>query len=167
MSGAFNPARRQLLRGDVGGRQLPLRAPWSLPEAAFVAACSRCERCIAACPQGILVVGSGGFPEVDFQRGECTFCGDCARACPDAAFRPTTESPWQLQLRIADSCVARRQVVCRSCGESCEREAIRFPPRLNRSAEPLLDPTACNGCGACVAVCPTQAISLVPDPQEA
>jgi len=44
--------------------------------------CTRCGACAAACPETIITAGDGGFPAVDFHRGECTFCGACADACP-------------------------------------------------------------------------------------
>ena len=78
-------SRASLLRGRLRGGPPPLRPPWALAEPAFLEACTRCDACRAACPEGILVRGSGGFPLVDFQRGECTFCGRCAAACEDGA----------------------------------------------------------------------------------
>lgn len=43
--------------------------------------------CVRARPTRIVVVVRG-YPEVDFKRGECTFCGACAAACKDGAL------PW-------------------------------------------------------------------------
>ncbi|MBD4688740.1 4Fe-4S dicluster domain-containing protein, partial [Xanthomonas citri pv. citri] len=49
----------------------------------------------------------------------------------------------------------------RSCGDGCESRAIRFRPALGGIATLQLDLTACNGCGACLSVCPTSAISIL------
>ncbi|HMN74374.1 MAG TPA: 4Fe-4S dicluster domain-containing protein [Rhodoblastus sp.] len=62
--------------------------------------------------------------------------------------------------RIGPACVEPRGVACRRCGEACDIGAIRF--RLQRGgAQPLLDISACTGCGDCLAVCPTSAIAFV------
>ena len=62
-------SRRQFLRGDFSGRDMPLRPPWALREREFAQRCTRCDACNDACPTGIIVRGQGGFPEVDFSRG--------------------------------------------------------------------------------------------------
>jgi ferredoxin-type protein NapF len=61
---------------------------------------------------------------------------------------------------IDKTCLAARGVVCQACGDLCAARALRFPPRLGGIAIPVLDVSACTGCGACVAPCPAQAISL-------
>jgi ferredoxin-type protein NapF len=167
MSVAFNPARRQLFRGDVAARNLPLRPPWSHSERLFVDGCTRCDDCLRACPEQIIRRDAAGFPELDFAAGECTFCGDCANACQAALFQSTDNPPWSLKARVNEQCVTPRQVMCRSCAEQCEPLAIRFIPRVGRVAEPEIDLAACTGCGACVAVCPTRAVSLFHSDQEA
>jgi len=153
-------SRRQFLRGRFSPRQAPLRPPWALAEDAFLAACTRCGDCIRACPQGILVE-DGGYPRVEFGKGECTFCGDCVAACqPRALQRQDQQPPWRLLPVIAETCLARKGVVCRSCGDVCAAVAIRFRPQLGGSALPEVDPSRCTGCGGCVAPCPARAIEL-------
>lgn len=156
----FHPTRRGLLRGDPYGHGVAIRAPWSQAEPLFIDACLRLHHCIDACPEKILIRGDGGYPRIDFQLGECTFCGACARACPSPAFRAMDEIPWALRARVGDACLTRQNVVCRSCGDHCEVEAIRFTPRLGAVAEPFVDAAICNGCGACVASCPTRALTV-------
>lgn len=157
MSGVVS--RRQFLRGEFRQPRLALRPPWSLPANDFVERCTRCGDCLQACPPGILRAGDGGYPEVHFERGECTFCGNCVTACrPGALLRAA--APWHLAPAIAVSCLAQRGIVCQVCADQCEARAIRFPPRLDAVAVPVPDPSACTGCGACVAPCPARAISL-------
>ena len=134
--------------------------PWALPEGEFLSRCTRCNACIDACPEHIVVRGSGGFPEVDFTRGGCTFCGRCADACAPRALDRAAGEPWALKATIAASCLARNRVVCRSCAERCEARAIRFVPALGGAADPVVDLERCTGCGACVAVCPVSAIDV-------
>jgi ferredoxin-type protein NapF len=108
-----------------------------------------------------LVRGDGGFPEIDFSRGECSFCGECERVCAaDALTRSAGAEPWQLRATIGDTCIAARGVECRVCGESCGAAAIRFPARAGGVRLPDLDSERCTGCGACVAPCPVSAIAV-------
>ncbi|MDX1607079.1 MAG: ferredoxin-type protein NapF [Candidatus Competibacterales bacterium] len=153
-------ARRAWLRGQRPP-PAPLRPPWALSEAAFTAACSRCQACVEACPEGILLRGDAGFPTVDFRRGECTFCGCCVQACPEPAFGPVDARAWRQTPQFGEACLAQHGVVCHSCRETCEAGAIRLRFAAGRVPQPELDADACTGCGACVAVCPVDAVSIV------
>ena len=155
-------SRRQFLWGDFKSRQAPQRQPWALAEALFINACSRCGDCVPVCPTRIIVIVRG-FPEVDFKRGECTFCGACAAACKDKALLDSETQiwPWAIKAQVASSCLPNRGVECRVCGDHCAVAAIRFSPRLGGPPTAEVDSAACNGCGACVAPCPAAAISVV------
>jgi len=151
-------------RGFLRGRPRPkaeIRPPWALGEAQFIDRCTRCNECLPACPQRILLAGDGGYPTVDFSRAECTFCGECVKACrPQALTRQDGQVPWNLKGLISDLCLARQGVECRICGDFCDVRAIRFTPRLGGSPLPEIDAEKCTGCGACVAPCPTRAINI-------
>ena len=155
-------SRRQLLRGDVTGREAAIRPPWSIPEPRFSEVCDCSGRCVSACPEGILALGRGRLPFVDFGHGECTFCGECLRACPTGALTSDGPgaAPWRIEARISDACLARSGVVCRTCADQCDEDAIRFLPRLRSAAIPVIDDETCSGCGACYAPCPVGAVSL-------
>ena len=151
-------------RGFLRGRPRPraeMRPPWALPESAFIDRCTRCGDCVTACPQRILVPGDGGFPMVDFSQRECSFCGECAAACqPLALVRGEDLPAWPCKALVSDVCLARRGTECRVCGDFCAVRAIRFAPRQGGTAIPSIDKDACTGCGACVAPCPTKAITI-------
>jgi ferredoxin-type protein NapF len=159
-------SRFQLLRGHLDGAGAPLRPPHARPEAEFVESCQRTGACGRACPEKILVRGRGGFPEVDFRRGECTFCMDCVRACRSGALRADaliaqdTPAPWTVVATITGRCLSLRGVTCRSCGDVCEPRALRFRLAVGGRAEPEIDLAACTGCGACVAPCPVDAVRM-------
>jgi len=159
-SGTAVSSRRDFLRTRWRQTAAPLRPPWALPEHEFIERCTRCSDCRSACPERIIVKGDGGFPEIDFRSGACTFCADCVAACPADAFCDPVASPWPYKARIADSCVSLHGVVCRSCGENCEFEAIRFQLCNGSISEASIDASQCNGCGACVARCPVGAIEV-------
>lgn len=155
--------RRAFLQGRVPPKAAsPLRPPWAIAETAFLAQCSRCADCIAACPTGLLVKGAGNFPEANFGTAYCDFCGACRKACQSGALdRNSRSRPWHLQVRIGNACLAQHGSECRSCGEHCEVGALRFTPRRGGPALPQLDSTRCNGCGACIAACPSQAMAMI------
>jgi ferredoxin-type protein NapF len=166
---AVNLQRRLFLRGDVAAKRPPQRPPWAVAEASFTVRCSRCDSCLQACPEQLIVRGSGGFPEVDFRRGGCSFCGDCLRSCSDGALQPAAPTPqaaWAQRVEFLPGCLAQRGVVCRSCGDVCATRAIGFRLQLGGRAVPQLSAEACTGCGSCIAVCPVQAVTLQTIPAE-
>lgn len=159
MRDGIDPARRGLLRGHVRPGPAPLRPPWALRNG-FTDACTRCGACIEACPEGLIVQGDGGYPEIDFKLGECTFCGACADACPEGAFDRAGE-PWDLVASVVGrACLSERGIVCRSCRDACPASAIAFTLRPGGSASPGIDRDACTGCGACLSACPADAVSM-------
>ncbi len=157
-------SRRQFLRADFRAERMALRPPWALPEADFVAACTRCGACVRACPPAILRQAVNGFPEVDFARGACTFCGQCQAACTVGALAPAAAraAPWALKAQIAPVCFAQHGVLCSVCREQCEAGAIGWQRTPGRAPLPRVDPGTCTGCGACYAPCPARAIRLIP-----
>lgn len=62
---------------------------------------------------------------------------------------------------IGRRCLAKNQVLCRTCEDSCEPRAIAFKPKLNSLPEPFVDSDLCDGCGECFRLCPASAIQMV------
>ena len=157
-------SRMQFLRGDIAGHTVPLRPPWALAESLFTERCTRCGDCLEACPTGILHKGRGGFPQVEFSRGECLFCSDCTDACtPAALYKTPGRAPWALKVSLdTDTCIAYQGVECRACADPCEPRAIRMRPSVGGVSLPDIDLSTCTGCGACYAPCPVQALRIQP-----
>lgn len=175
-----NLPRRQFLRGGfltalqsecvkTQGFQ-GIRPPWAKLEVDFVAGCTRCGDCIFVCETQILVKGDGGFPEVKFALGECTFCQKCVEVCKQPIFRPhfsqtnsgeQAEQPWSHKIEIQSRCLAFHAVECRTCEDNCESRAIRFKREIGGIAKPQVDLESCNGCGACIGVCPVSAVKIL------
>jgi ferredoxin-type protein NapF len=153
-------SRRNLLRGRWQQGEPAVRPPWIISESVFINGCTRCNACIDACETGVMVSGAGGYPELDFSRAECSFCGRCAQVCQAALFDKEQPVPWRYKADIGASCLTNRNVECRVCLESCEISAIKFKLKAGRVAQPLLNTEVCNGCGACVSSCPVKAISV-------
>ncbi len=159
--------RSQFLRGTLWGRRSPLRPPWSGAEASFIDFCRRGGACIDACPEGILIAGRGRLPEVDFARGECTFCAKCVQACPTGALSLANAAdseaglrPWTVVAEMTEACLSMKGVSCRVCAEHCDADAIRFALAVGGGARPTVETALCTGCGACVAPCPVNAIEI-------
>lgn len=158
-------SRTQFLHGDLKGRNRPSRPPWAVDEAAFLEHCTRCRACLDACPQHVIVPGSGGFPEVDLRIAECTFCAQCVSGCEPQVLSRSRHleglPPWDLTAEIDRSCLNHQGVFCRVCADRCIARAIRFLPVRGGAFVPRIDRDHCNGCGACVAACPVHALRAV------
>jgi len=139
------------------------RMPWlKTTQQPFTELCTRCGDCIKACPQSIIRKGDGGFPQIDFLKGECTFCQQCALACREPLFEKKLNAlPWVALAQIHNTCLTHQSVVCQSCQDVCDTHAIRFQSRLGAVAQPQIVDHNCTGCGACVSSCPTRAISVL------
>lgn len=157
-------SRRQFLQDRFRGKHVSIYPPWSLPEDDFHIACTTCGDCINHCPEQILVTGSDNYPEVDFGLGECTFCGDCVEHCPTNALLRyvdnTARDPWNVKAVISNSCLASKRTTCLTCVEICQQEALTFDFGSTGTSRPKLNVDFCNGCGACYAPCPANAISM-------
>jgi ferredoxin-type protein NapF len=156
---AHNSNRRAFLMGRSARDTFEVRLPW-LATDRFEDDCTRCGECLSACPEKIIVPSAGGFPSIDFSRGECTFCGACADSCRSNLFDRSRPQPWKFKALISDSCLAKRRVMCRSCDDACAHGAIAFAPVSGRPPSPEINPQRCTGCGACVSVCPENAIAI-------
>ncbi len=140
----------------------PVRPPWTrAPDPAFRDICTDCGDCIAACPEGVLVRGKSGYPEVDFSKGACTFCGDCADACRENVFGGREWAPWFLTPFFGMECLALKGDSCRICRDCCSYDAIQFRSEPGELLGPEVLGKDCSGCGACVYVCPVEAVRMV------
>ncbi|MCI5097953.1 MAG: ferredoxin-type protein NapF [Rhodobacteraceae bacterium] len=131
----------------------------------------------------------GAIAEFQFSEN-CTGCGDCVRACPEAiivqerAGLPvldlnaggctfcgecitacetgalTEGASWTWKADATQACLSRNAVQCRTCQDHCDERAIRFQLLPGGRAEPKFDADLCTGCGACSAPCPVGAIKL-------
>lgn len=156
--------RRAFLRGRSPiFNKLAIRPPWAHSSEEFIERCVRCDDCIQACPENIIVKGDAGFPEINFSKGECTFCGECVTSCKEGAFfseQRTKSNAWTLQIEISPSCLSINKVTCRSCGDECEAGAIRFQLEVGGIARPIVQADKCTACGACMYICPNQSIDI-------
>ena len=152
---------------------LPQRPPWALTESLFTDECTRCHECISVCEEQIIIIGDGGFPEINFHLGECTFCEACVDTCSQhsandkpALMKQEGHNAFYFNITIDDACLAKQKVHCQSCKDVCDAGAISMPWPKNVTTGAIQTPEItiedCTSCGACISTCPSQSISINP-----
>jgi len=139
-----------------------LRPPGALMEPAFLAACTRCGECAAACPPRIIALSRDprigvDTPVVDPGLGPCDHCRRCIEACPDGALLPEGD-PRMGTAVLEESCLSIESPVCTKCHEACPHagRAVLFAPGGGLE----IRPEECTGCGFCLRACPTDPPSI-------
>ena len=152
----------------LSSSQFSIQPPWSFNKEIFRSLCDGCGHCISACENNILILNKKGYPQVDFSLGSCSFCGACATSCPRKAFIwDPSRPPWDLHVEINSRCLTKNNVICNTCVEQCDKEAIVIPTIMAKDKSPRVLRDSCNGCGACLKACPVQAIEIYyPEHQE-
>jgi ferredoxin-type protein NapG len=136
--------------------RLTLRPPGALAEEAFLARCTKCGLCAAACPYAAVRMaapGEGrpvGTPYLAMRQNPCRMCRDvpCTDACPTGALDVASVSePGQRTARLLnvnkariglavidrETCVAYWGIQCDACYRACPviDKAITVEPVLN------------------------------------
>jgi ferredoxin-type protein NapG len=145
-----------------------LRPPCAVDEASFLSGCTRCNKCIEACPHDAIGLApdrfrsAAGTPYIEPLAQPCWMCPDtpCVSACEPGVLLP------QLPLKMADAviqepdCLAHQDTFCTVCLEHCPVEgALTFEYNV-----PIIHQETCTGCGVCQHVCPApvNAILILP-----
>lgn len=76
-------------------------------------ACSLCNECIAACPQGA-ITRKNNFLQIDHDK--CTSCGICVAECPEGIIKEYND-----QVTICDTCNGQPE-----CVAWCPRNALTY-----------------------------------------
>jgi len=170
-----------------------LRPPGAQDELAFLTACTRCDLCMLACPQGSILTASPsavlamGTPYISPRAMPCFLCEDlpCITACRDGALAwplrtikgEAVEGPRAVHMGVAvvdpGRCVTfpreeEPALACQTCFDRCPypEEAIRMvlPPE-GEVPRPEVVAEACTGCGLCVFGCATSVTSIQIEPR--
>ncbi|MFT4606766.1 MAG: ferredoxin-type protein NapG [Gammaproteobacteria bacterium] len=148
-----------------------IRPPYALDEADFLLACSRCNRCVEACPHQVIFklperLGAqiAFTPALDLLKKGCHQCEDwpCVNACQDKALvlpEPDSsaeqdeipqELPKMARAEInSKTCLPYNGHECDACADSCPVPgALTWDMTL-----PIINLLVCTGCGMCREVC--------------
>lgn len=136
-----------------------IRPPYSDENSDF-SQCKECEgSCVLSCEERILFRDIDGSPYVSFNGKGCTFCKKCAESCELDVLSLEKPAKINANLKIEiNKCLAWNGTMCFSCKEPCLDNAIRFEGIF----KPQILSDLCTGCGFCIPVCPTGAISIKP-----
>lgn len=134
-----------------------VRPPYHNKEKPFETNCINCEgQCAKACEENIIVIQDDKTPKIVFGNSGCTYCDECALACPEGVLKVENMTNILATIFIDTSlCLAWNNTMCFSCKDPCLDDAIIFQgiykPSINED---------CTSCGFCIAKCPTNAISI-------
>ncbi len=145
-----------------------LRPPHAVDEPSFLSGCTRCNKCIEACPHDAIGIAperfrsAAGTPYIEPLAAPCWMCPDtpCVPVCEPGVLS------FALPRKMADAliqehdCLAHQDTFCTICLEHCPVEgAITFENNV-----PIIHQETCTGCGVCQHVCPApvNAIMILP-----
>lgn len=149
---------------DKVTKRVPLlRPPGAVTERMFLQLCTRCDKCVHACPKdaikkapkefGMLVLGT---PYIDPLKKPCVMCDDlpCISACPETALMPVA-SPAEVKMGYAildqAKCMAYGDSFCQQCVLDCP-----IPGAITQVKDrPVIHKDICTGCGVCLKSCNT------------
>ena len=121
--------------------------------------CIECENkdCVNSCPENIIEI-ENDIPVIKFGINGCTFCDECATACPDEVLDIKFKKEKLNAEFIINpkNCLAWNQTMCFSCQDICKENAIIYKGMFH----PVIELEKCTACGFCISVCPTYAIDV-------
>lgn len=157
----FDPHKREafasLFTKKTAKTSKAIRPPYAKEAEHFLSLCSTCHDapCVSVCEEQIIVLENDKTPSLLFTQSGCTFCKECARACPLGVLSLEGEAFIHAHFRIdTQGCIAWNGVVCRCCLDVCETKAITFFGMFR----PTIARESCTGCGLCYGVCPSNAV---------
>ncbi|KLD99822.1 ferredoxin-type protein NapF [Aliarcobacter butzleri] len=155
--------RRELLSSlfaykEKENKEKIIRPPYFKDEEVFFSNCTSCEGlCSKVCEENIIIIQEDSTPKLDFSISGCTYCDECAKACPNDVLNIENKKHIDAKIEIdVISCLSWHQTMCFSCKDPCFYDAIdflaMFRPTINQN---------CTACGLCIKSCPTDAIKII------
>ena len=150
---------------------LPLhRPPGAVDELTFLMKCTKCDKCIGACPHNSLkradvkYGAAFGTPVIEPSETPCYLCEDfpCIDSCPEEALLPGTVINMGTAHLIPNKCFAYQGQVCDYCYMNCplKNDAI-----VMENGRPRINEVSCNGCGICEYLCPAPGKGILTLPE--
>lgn len=149
----------------------PLRPPGAVFDALLVDKCSRCGKCVDACPREAIFPldasfgRAAGTPAIIARQAPCVVCEglQCTAVCPTHVLAKVAVFDVQMGTAVVapPRCLTFQGEPCSTCVEACP-----VPGALTADAggHPMVDELRCIGCGVCEHVCPTAVASIVVAP---
>ncbi|MHB8100166.1 MAG: 4Fe-4S dicluster domain-containing protein [Sulfuricurvum sp.] len=133
-----------------------VRPPYVVVNATFDE-CKTCDAmCVGVCEEKIIRTDSLGIPYVDFSANGCSDCKECLDACTPNVLNDPQRFIQAKAIISTMNCMSHHDTICFSCKEPCLDNAIIFEGMFR----PIINPNKCTGCGYCIAVCPSAAITM-------
>jgi len=156
-----------------------LRPPGAMEPGQFENVCSRCGKCVEACPANAIHMDAGGLtadglPYVVAAEQPCVVCDSlaCMNACPTGALKVLDRLQIKMGTARVNLDLCRREFGedCRLCVEACPITGQGASPAGDaivihaESGRVRVRKNICVGCGLCENHCPTQprAIQVIP-----
>ncbi|MGB0989310.1 ferredoxin [Arcobacter sp. F155] len=135
-----------------------IRLPYNEDKSLFLKECPSCDApCVTLCEEDIIVMGEDKTPHIDFSKGGCTYCGECAKACEYGVLLEDSKEKIPVKVEIdMIKCLSWHNTMCFSCKDPCLDDAIEFLGMFR----PSIVEDKCTSCGFCLNVCPSDAIIL-------
>ncbi|MFK5882111.1 MAG: ferredoxin-type protein NapF [Sulfurospirillum sp.] len=135
-----------------------IRPPYFSDVESFLENCIECNGvCENFCQEKIIVIKEDKTPVLDFSKGGCTYCDECAKACEFGVLDIKNKRSIKAKITInVLECLSWDKTMCFSCKDVCMEDAIVYLGLFR----PEIDMDICTNCGFCVNVCPTQAIKV-------
>lgn len=140
-------------------KKIVARAPYFIDEDSFYKECVNCEGtpCVTFCQENIIFIDKDGTPKLDFAKGGCTYCNECAVNCNGEVLKLEYKKLIDVKVEIdIMKCMSWHQTMCFSCKDPCLDDAIKFLGIFR----PSIVEDKCISCGFCVSVCPSEAITI-------
>ncbi|MCL4432332.1 MAG: 4Fe-4S binding protein [Epsilonproteobacteria bacterium] len=150
--GGFFGAISQLFKEE----NTAIRPPYAVADTTFEECKSCTALCVNVCEEKIIRTDSMGVPFLDFSANGCSDCHKCLEACiPNVLNDPQRFIGAKARISTL-SCMSHHNTICFSCKEPCMDNAIVFEGMFR----PIIIPDKCTGCGYCISVCPSSAITI-------
>ena len=135
-----------------------LRPPYYENEGIFFTNCRNCDGlCATVCEENIIFIQEDSTPKLDLSNSGCTYCNECATACPNEVLSIENKKYINAKMEIDMlSCLSWNKTMCFSCKDPCLDNAIDFLAMFRPSIN-----SNCTACGFCIKSCPTNAIKII------